>query len=82
MRSSRHLRTLGGPMSAAISVSNDGAVIERGMQQLERELLDAGVTSVNGWTLITASAVSADATVVVGYGLNPTGQWEAIPAPR
>jgi hypothetical protein len=50
MRSSRHLRTLGGPMSAASSVSNDGAVIERGMQQLERELLDAGVTSVNGWT--------------------------------
>jgi hypothetical protein len=50
------------------------------MQNLKRELLDAGVTSVQSWTLTTASRVSADGTVIVGFGRNPSGQWEAFRA--
>jgi hypothetical protein len=50
------------------------------MQNLKRALLDGGVTSVQNWTLTTASRVSADGTVIVGFGLNPTRQWEAFRA--
>jgi uncharacterized membrane protein len=50
------------------------------MQNFKRELLDAGVTSVQNWTLTTASRVSGDGTVVVGFGRNPSGQWEAFRA--
>lgn len=41
------------------------------MQDLKRELLDLGVTEVEGWTLRSATGVSADGTVIVGYGLPP-----------
>jgi probable HAF family extracellular repeat protein len=51
----------------------------RGMQELQRELMDAGVSAVGGWVLTSASAVSADGTVMVGTGLNPSRQWEAFP---
>jgi probable HAF family extracellular repeat protein len=50
------------------------------MQNLKRELLDAGVTAVQNWTLTTASDVSADGAVNVGFGRNPSGQWEAFRA--
>jgi probable HAF family extracellular repeat protein len=56
------------------------------MQDLRRELLDAGVTAVQNWVLVSATGVSADGTVIVGYGLNPSRQWEAfravLPIPR
>jgi probable HAF family extracellular repeat protein len=56
------------------------------MQDLRRELLNAGVTAVQNWVLITATSVSADGTVIVGYGRNPNKQWEAfravLPVPR
>jgi probable HAF family extracellular repeat protein len=58
----------------------------RGMQDLRRALLDAGVAAVEGWILTSATAVSADGTVIVGVGLNPSRQWEAfratLPVPR
>lgn len=52
----------------------------RRMQDLRRELLDLGVTAVQGWVLKTASSVSADGTVIVGFGLNASRQWEAFRA--
>jgi probable HAF family extracellular repeat protein len=56
------------------------------MENLRRALLDAGVTAVQGWVLMSASSVSADGTVIAGYGLNPARQWEAfravLPVPR
>ncbi|GBC91855.1 hypothetical protein HRbin15_00314 [bacterium HR15] len=56
------------------------------LQDLKRELIDAGVTAVSNWILLSANDVSADGTVVVGYGLNPQGQYEAfratLPIPR
>lgn len=35
---------------------------------------------MQSWTLTTASRVSADGTVIVGVGRNPSGQWEAFRA--
>ena len=34
-------------------------------------------SSLTGWTLTTASAVSADGTTIVGYGSNADGDTEA-----
>lgn len=51
------------------------------LQDLRRELVDAGVTAVQNWVILSsATAVSADGTVIVGYGLNPNRQWEAFRA--
>jgi hypothetical protein len=50
------------------------------MQDLQRELLDAGVPAMSGWILTSATAVSADGTVIVGTGLNPSRHWEAFRA--
>jgi probable HAF family extracellular repeat protein len=52
----------------------------RQMQDLRRELLDAGVTAVQNWILLVATDVSADGTVIVGYGLNPNKEYEAFRA--
>lgn len=53
---------------------------KRQMQNLKRELLDLGVQAVANWTLVSATDVSADGTVIVGYGLNPNKVWEAFRA--
>jgi probable HAF family extracellular repeat protein len=57
-----------------------------GMRDLRRELLDAGITAVEPWTLFSAVSVSTDGRVIVGYGLNASRQWEAfravLPVPR
>ena len=40
---------------------------------------------VSGWTLTSASAISGDGTVIVGYGRNPSGQteaWRAVLIPK
>jgi probable HAF family extracellular repeat protein len=54
-----------------------------GMQDLRTALQSAGVQTANKWVVLyTADGVSADGTVIVGYGLNPPtkafpfGQWE------
>lgn len=57
-----------------------------GIRDLRQLLLSAGVSSVQNWILSSATGVSADGTVIVGYGLNPAGQWEpfraVLPLPR
>jgi probable HAF family extracellular repeat protein len=50
------------------------------MQDLRRELLDLGVSAVSDWILLGATGVSADGTVIVGEGLNPSRQREAFRA--
>ena len=56
------------------------------MQDLQKELQSAGVRTSDGWILSSAVAVSADGTVIVGYGLSPSRQWEpfraVLPLPR
>jgi probable HAF family extracellular repeat protein len=55
-----------------------------GMQSIETLLTQAGV-DFTGWKLSNASGVSADGTVIVGYGSNPAGLeqgWMArLPSP-
>lgn len=54
-----------------------------GMRSLKAVLEEAGL-DLTGWTLIYASAVSADGTVIVGAGSNPQGLsegWRASLAP-
>jgi probable HAF family extracellular repeat protein len=57
-----------------------------GMADLQRALLNAGVAAVQNWILTVATDVSADGTVIVGYGRNPEKRWEAfravLPVPR
>jgi probable HAF family extracellular repeat protein len=53
---------------------------QKGMQNLQQLLQNAGVTSVNGWILLGATGVSADGTVIVGEGINPAKQREAFRA--
>ena len=60
---------------------------KRKMQDLQRELLDHGVQEAGNWRpLESATGVSADGTVIVGYGINPSGAYEAfravLPLPR
>jgi hypothetical protein len=45
---------------------------KNGMQDIQKLLLNAGVTSVQGWILTNANRVSADGTVIVGTGLDPS----------
>ena len=51
-----------------------------GMQEMQSLLSRAGVTTVQGLGLRTASRVSADGTVIVGSGLDPNKQWEPFGA--
>lgn len=73
---------VGTSLTTSSSVSNHAFrwTTTRQMQDLQQELLNAGVTAVQNWILFTANDVSADGTVIVGYGLNPTRQWEAFRA--
>lgn len=50
------------------------------LQDLQKALANAGVTSVQGWTLKSATGVSTDGTVIVGYGRDPSGAWQAFRA--
>ena len=47
-----------------------------GMRDLKQELLNAGVTAVQNWTLKTAVGVSNDGTVIAGYGFDTSGQYQ------
>jgi uncharacterized membrane protein len=55
-----------------------------GMRDLAEVLTDLGL-DLTGWTLIEATGVSRDGTVIVGWGTNPNGDTEAwiavIPEP-
>ncbi len=57
---------------------------DSGMQDLQVMLAGLGL-DVNGWGTLIGSDVSADGTVIVGYGTNPDGNQEAwmatIPEP-
>jgi len=57
-----------------------------GMRNVRAELLKAGVSEVRNWSLVMATGVSADGTVIVGWGRNPAGRREAfravLPLPR
>lgn len=86
----------GGFSSEALSVSADGSTIvgwgayesgrrafiwdeTNGMRLLEDVLAGAGV-ELFGWTLLTATDISADGTIIVGQGLNPQGDFEPFRA--
>lgn len=72
-------------------VSADGSVVvgdangafvwtqAEGMRSLQGALASYGI-NLNGWTLLTAEAVSADGSVIVGAGRNPMGDIEAFRA--
>jgi probable HAF family extracellular repeat protein len=64
---------------SATSIGNEAFIWDaaHGMRSIKQVLLDLGVWSVDGWTLGSAEALSADGTVVVGYGRNPGGYEEA-----
>ena len=47
-----------------------------GMRNLKQLLLSGGVTAVEDWVLTDATGISADGTIVVGNGTNPSGQTE------
>lgn len=51
---------------------------ERGMQELGTYLISEGVNTLEGWTLTTATDVSADGKTIVGIGWNPIGQYEGF----
>ena len=51
-----------------------------GMQRLSDILIAKGVTGLDNWELHDAASISADGLWVVGYGINPSGFWEAYVA--
>lgn len=79
--------------SSALAASSDGSVIVgfgttavgqaafvwdniQGMRDLQSVLVSLSAP-VSGWSLTQATGVSADGTVIVGYGTNPDGRTEA-----
>ncbi len=79
----------GDTLSAALGVSGDGSVVvgrgktgagDRafiwtaggGLEDLSAYLVARG-TSVTGWTLFTANGISADGSIIVGNGQDPSG---------
>jgi probable HAF family extracellular repeat protein len=50
------------------------------LQDLQQALQAADVSAVSNWKLQAATGVSADGTVIVGWGRNPSGQQEAFRA--
>jgi probable HAF family extracellular repeat protein len=56
-----------------------------GMRDVKQELINAGVTAVQNWTLAVAADISDDGTVIAGWGypasLTPAQPWIAILPP-
>jgi probable HAF family extracellular repeat protein len=73
---------VGRSLSTASSASDRAFrwTTKKQMQDLRQALLDQGVSAVSGWILLGATGVSADGTVIVGEGLNPSRQREAFRA--
>ena len=74
--------------SVANDVSSDGSIVvgssggqafrwiqSDGMVSLKETLIGEGL-DVNGWTLTSANAISADGFTIAGSGINPSGQTE------
>lgn len=87
------MESLGGRSSQARATSSAGSVIvgnnrpesgneafvwdsHHGMRSLQQVLIDGGV-DMTGWSLTAAFDISADGNVVVGAGVNPSGNIEA-----
>jgi hypothetical protein len=55
------------------------------MRSLRDVLVDDYSLDLVGWQLSSARGISADGSTIVGYGINPSGQYEAwiavIPEP-
>lgn len=83
----------GGTQSLAYGVNGDGSVVvgygdvnglatafrwkaSTGMQSIAQVLAASGVSTA-GWRLSNATGVSANGTVIVGYGTNPSGVQDA-----
>jgi probable HAF family extracellular repeat protein len=76
---------VGSSLTSSGSVSNEAFVwtAKTGMQDLKIALQTAGLHTADNWvSLATLDGISADGTVMVGYGLTPRtkafpfGQWE------
>ncbi len=91
MKSLENLK--GAKSCTASAISRDGSTIvgggyagsspealrwteKKGVESIRQLLIDHGV-DMSGWQLYTATGVSADGTVIVGYGMNPKKNWEA-----
>jgi probable HAF family extracellular repeat protein len=49
-----------------------------GMQNLQNYLVSLGLgDELTGWTLRSAYGISADGLTIIGYGINPDGNYEA-----
>lgn len=57
--------------SEAVRWTNSG-----GVESIRQLLVDHGI-DMTGWRLWTATGVSSDGNVIVGYGMNPQKKWEA-----
>jgi hypothetical protein len=79
-----------GPVQGSFSFNAFRWTTADGNNQITTLLQNAGVTSVNGWTLHAignaATGVSADGTTVTGYGTDPNGRTQAwiarLPSPN
>lgn len=91
-KSGGYVPLVGGTLSQAHGISGDGSVVvgsntngafiwdaTHGMRDLQSLLAtEYGLsTELNGWSLITAEAISSDGTAIAGYGQNRSGQIEA-----
>ena len=66
-------------VGAGYSAAGSEAVLwtqELGVQSIKQLLIDRGV-DMTGWSLWTATDVSSDGKVIVGYGNNAKKNWEA-----
>jgi PKD repeat protein len=71
---------------APVAVSDDGAIVAGagcdlwksgyGVLRMQDVLSNWGV-SIGGWTNLTIVDMSADGTVIIGYGTNPQGTYES-----
>lgn len=70
---------VGTSLTTGSSVSNHAFrwSTTRGMEDLQAALANAGATGLNGWILYSANGISADGTVIVGTGLDPSRNWVA-----
>lgn len=66
--------------SVIVGSNNDQAFIwdsENGMRNLKDYLITLSCFGMVGWNSTTATGISDDGTVIVGYGTNPKGKREA-----
>lgn len=76
--------TYNNPLAYKLGVPDSGVVSDAflwtetgGAVNLQEHLEDEYGLLLPGWTLESATGISADGTVIAGYGLNPAGDREA-----